>query len=108
MLDLNTNLLSVPKLEGRGISIASRPGFLGLIRNGKTLATAKRNGGLYVLELGSGNHQETAFAANDSAITWDILHARLANVGDHFTTKIANVTEGSTQVLVRQKGPRKA
>jgi hypothetical protein len=70
MLDLNINLLLVLKLEDRGIYIASRPGFLDLIRNGKTLATAQRNGGSYVLKLGSGNHQnETAFAAKDNAIT---------------------------------------
>jgi hypothetical protein len=103
MPDLNTNLLSVSKLEGRGIYVASRPGFLDLIRNGKTLATVQRNGGLYVLKLGSGNHHETAFAADDKAITWDILCARLAHVGGHFITKIANVTEGSTQVLVWPK-----
>src|SRR5277367_2840670 len=69
MPDLNTNLLSVSKLEDRGIYIASRPGFLDLVRDGKTLATAQRNGGSYVLELGSGNRYETAFAAKDNAIT---------------------------------------
>jgi hypothetical protein len=116
MLDLNTNLLSVPKLEGRGISIASRPGFLGLIRNGKTLATAKRNGGLYVLELGSGNHQEeTAFATKDSkvkakdkAVTWDVMHARLAHVADHFINNLPNVTDGFVQVEMQPKHLRKA
>ena len=56
MPDLNTNLLSVSKLEDRGISVASRPGFLDLIRDGKTIATAQRRGGSYVLELGSRNH----------------------------------------------------
>jgi predicted RNase H-like HicB family nuclease len=40
MPDLNTNLLSIIKLEDRGIYIASRPSFLDLIHDGKTLATA--------------------------------------------------------------------
>ena len=126
MPDLNTNLLSVSKLEDRGISVASRPGFLDLVRNGKTLATAQRNGGAYVLELGSGNHQkETAFATRDSkpkdskpkdgkpnakekAVTWDVLHARLAHVGDHFITKLPRVTEGLSQLPAQPKGPKKA
>ena len=67
MLDLNTSLLSVSKLEDCSISVASRLGFLDLIRNSKTLATARRIGGSYVLELGTKRQNETAFAANDNA-----------------------------------------
>jgi hypothetical protein len=120
MPDLNTNLLSVSKLEDRGIYVASRPGFLDLIRNGKTLATAQRNGGSYVLELGSGNHQkEAAFAVKDSkakakatakdkVVTWEIIHARLAHVADHFIANLPDVTEGFIQVPVQAKHLRKA
>jgi hypothetical protein len=128
MPDLNTNLLSVSKLEDRGISVASRPGFLDLIRYGKTIATAQRSGGSYVLELGSGNHQEAAFAAKDGAakdgsakdnkandnkagankLTWDIIHARLAHVGDHFIANLPDVTEGFIQVEMQPKHLRKA
>jgi hypothetical protein len=62
--DLNANLLSVSRLEDCGIFVASRPGFLDLVRDGTTIATAQRNGGSYALELGSKNHQkEVAFAA---------------------------------------------
>lgn len=64
MLDLNTSLLSVLKLKDRGINVASRLGFLDLIRDGKTLAIARRDRGLYVLELGTKNQQkEAAFTA---------------------------------------------
>jgi hypothetical protein len=56
MPDLNTNLLSVSGLEDKGICVASRPGFLDLIRDGRTLATARRNRGSYILELGGKNH----------------------------------------------------
>jgi hypothetical protein len=56
MPDLNINLLSVSGLEDKGICITSRPGFLDLIRDGRTLATAWQNRGTYVLELGSKNH----------------------------------------------------
>ena len=116
MLDLNTNLLSVSKLKDRDISIASKPGFLDLVSNGKTLATAQRNGGSYVLELDSRNHpKETVFATRDSkakakdkAVTWNVLHARLAHVGDHFITKLPGVTEGLPQLPVWSKGSKKA
>jgi hypothetical protein len=74
MLDLNTNLLSVSGLEDKGICITSRPGFLDLIRDGRTLATARRNGGTYVLELGNKNHlnevlDKVAFIAKADIIT---------------------------------------
>jgi hypothetical protein len=78
MPDLNTNLLSVSGLEDRGICVTSRPGFLDLIRDGRTLATARQNGGSYVLELGSKNHlnkvlnealNEGAFIAKADIIT---------------------------------------
>jgi hypothetical protein len=107
MPDLNTNLLSVTKLEDRGIYVASRPGFLDLIRNGKTLATAQRFGGSYVLELGSGNHQ-TAFTAQDNILTWELLHARLAHVGDHFITALPSITEGISKLPKLLERPRKA
>ena len=60
--DLNANLLSVSKLEDRGICIATAPGVLNLVRNGRPLATANRDGGAYVLQMGGQN--ETAFVAN--------------------------------------------
>jgi hypothetical protein len=52
MPDLNTNLLSVSGLEDKGICIISRLGFLNLIRDSRTLVTARRNKGTYVLKLG--------------------------------------------------------
>jgi hypothetical protein len=109
MPDLNTNLLSVTKLEDRGIYVASRPGFLDLIRDSKTLATAQRNGGSYVLELGNRNHQkETAFTAEDNVLTWELLHARLAHVGDHFITPLPKITEGIPKLPKLPERPRKA
>ena len=70
MLDLNTNLLSVSGLEDKGICVTSNPGFLDLIRDNRTLATARRNGGSYVLELGSKNRpNERAFVAKANVIT---------------------------------------
>jgi len=56
MLDLNTNLLLVSKLKDHGISVVSRLGFLDLIRNSKTIATAQQRSNVYVLELGSDNY----------------------------------------------------
>jgi hypothetical protein len=46
----------VSGLKDKGIYIISRPGFLDLIQDSKTLVTARRNGGTYVLELGSKNY----------------------------------------------------
>jgi hypothetical protein len=69
MLDFNTNLLLVSKLKDKGICVASRLGFLDLTCAGKTLATARRNGGIYVLELGSENCPKVAFTAKANVIT---------------------------------------
>jgi gag-polypeptide of LTR copia-type len=108
MPDLNVNLLSVSKLEDRDIYVASRPGFLDLVRDGKTLATAWRNGGSYVLELGSKNCQrETAFTTKDDAVTWDVLHARLAHVGDQLITQMDGVVDGFSMPKQPSK-PREA
>jgi gag-polypeptide of LTR copia-type len=107
MPDLNTNLLSVSKLEDHGISIASRPGFLDLIRNSKVIATAQRRSNVYILELGSDNQRELVFAARDSSITSDILHARFAHVGDHAINGLKGITEGF-QAPAQPKGTQKA
>jgi hypothetical protein len=118
MPDLNTSLLSVSKLEDCGIYVNSRLGFLDLTCDGKTLATARRNGGSYVLELGTKN-TETAFPAQGSvekpdeakkpiAPTWDLLHARPAHVGDHFIATLPGITEEFHQLPIRPKGPKKA
>jgi hypothetical protein len=56
MLDLNINLLLVLGLKDKGICIILRLGFLNLIRDSKTLVTARQNKGTYVLKLGSKNH----------------------------------------------------
>jgi hypothetical protein len=74
MLDLNANLLSVSGLEDKGICVTSRPGFLDLIQDGRTLATARQNRGSYVLELGGKNHlnevpNKRAFIAKADIIT---------------------------------------
>jgi hypothetical protein len=78
MLDLNNNLLSVSGLKDKGICVTSRLGFLDLIRDSRTLATARRNRRSYVLELGSKNHlnevlnkvlSEVAFTAKANVIT---------------------------------------
>jgi hypothetical protein len=69
MLNLNTNLLSVSKLKDKGICVASRLGFLDLTYAGKTLATARRNRGIYVFKLGSENRPKVAFTAKANVIT---------------------------------------
>jgi hypothetical protein len=108
ILDLNTNLLSVSGFEDKGICVTSRPGFLDLIRDSRTLATARRNGGSYVLELGSKNHlNEVAFTAKADVITWDRLHARLAHIGDQFISNIPGVVEAFIMPPKPTK-PRKA
>jgi hypothetical protein len=108
MPDLNTNLLLVSGLEDKGICITSRLGFLDLIRDGRTLATARRNGGTYVLELGNKNHpnevpDEVAFIAKADIITWDRLHARLAYVGDQFISNIP----GTVKAFIMPPKPTK-
>jgi hypothetical protein len=120
MPDLNINLLSVSGLEDKGICITSRPGFLDLIRDGRTLATARRNGGTYVLELGGKNHpnevpngvpngvpnrmpNEVAFTAKADVITWDRLHARLAHIGDQFISNIP----GTVKAFIMPPKPTK-
>ena len=51
MLDLNINLLSVSKLEDRGIHVATRLGGMDLVHESIILATATQSGGSYTLDL---------------------------------------------------------
>ena len=76
ILDLNINLLSVTKLEDRGIHIATRLGGMNLVYKNQVLATATRTGGAYELDLSTEQYLHSAYATGSKIIQGRIIQGK--------------------------------
>jgi hypothetical protein len=94
--DLSVNLLSVAKLEDRGVYIAGRAKRIDLIQGNEVLATAKRVRTSYILSLEPLPEHARAASTTEAkpAEDWKVWHPRFGHAGSHHFKRLHEVTEG--------------
>ncbi|GBN91030.1 hypothetical protein AVEN_195504-1 [Araneus ventricosus] len=81
---LNRNLISGPRLDGKGVVFEGGKGELRVKENGQLLFKAFLRDGLYVVNPNNLNRKQVGFSANSlQKLDARLWHSRLAHIGSH-------------------------